>query len=127
MVEPSLYRAIVAVAPVTDLQELKDEWAGWSNRANVRDFIGSGPHIAQGSPARHAAAFRAPVLMFHGELDRNVGVRQSRLMRDRLRDAGKSVELVEFAELDHQLEDSAARVQLLRRSDAFLRQALGLR
>lgn len=127
VVDPSLFRAVIAVAPVTDLQELKDEWAGWSNRANMRDFIGSGPHVAQGSPARHAAQFRAPVLLFHGELDRNVGVRQSRVMRDRLRDAGRSVELVEFDNLDHYLDDSSARVQMLRRSDAFLRAALGIR
>lgn len=127
VVDPALYRAIIAVAPVTDLQELKNEWAGFSNRANVRDFIGSGPHIAQGSPARHAREIQAPVLMFHGELDRNVGIRQSRLMRDQLRDAGRTVELVEFNELDHYLEDSAARVQMLRRSDAFLRQALAIR
>jgi dipeptidyl aminopeptidase/acylaminoacyl peptidase len=127
VVDSGLYRAIIAVAPVTDLQELKNEWAGWSNRANVRDFIGSGPHIAQGSPARHAGQIRAPVLLFHGERDRNVGVRQSRLMHDQLRDAGRAVELVEFDELDHYLDDSAARVQMLRRSDAFLRQALNIR
>jgi len=127
VVDSGLYRAVIAVAPVTDLQELKNEWAGWSNRANVRDFIGSGPHVAQGSPARHAGQIRAPVLLFHGEMDRNVGVRQSRLMRDQLRDAGRTVELVEFDDLDHYLDDSAARVQMLRRSDAFLRQALGIR
>ena len=47
-------------------------------------------------------------------------------MRDRLQSAGKPVELVEFEKLDHQLDDSEARAQLLRRSDAFLRKALGL-
>ena len=92
----------------------------------MRDFVGTGPHIAAGSPARHASAIKAPILLFHGEMDRNVSVRQSRLMRDRLRDAGKNVELVEFSGLDHQLEDSAARVRMLRRSDEFLRQALSI-
>jgi acetyl esterase/lipase len=126
VVDPDLYKAIVAIAPVTDLQETKDEWRRFTNAANVRDFIGSGPHVAAGSPARHAAVIRAPVLLVHGEMDRNVGIRQSRLMRDRLRDAGKRVELIEFPGLDHQLEDSAARRQMLMRSDQFLRQALGL-
>jgi dipeptidyl aminopeptidase/acylaminoacyl peptidase len=64
--------------------------------------------------------------MFHGTLDANVGVRQARLMRDRLQGAGKQVELVEFPGLDHQIEDSAARSQMLRQSDAFLRRSLGI-
>ena len=92
----------------------------------TRDLVGAGPHVREGSPAQKAAAIRAPVLMFHGTLDRNVGVRQSRLMRDRLREAGRAAELVEFEGLDHQLEDRAARTRLLRDSDAFLRRALGI-
>ena len=35
-------------------------------------------------------------------------------------------ELVTWQDLDHYLEDSAARAEMLRKSDAFLRQALGL-
>jgi dipeptidyl aminopeptidase/acylaminoacyl peptidase len=125
IVDPTLFRAIVAIAPVTDLGDARDEWRGYYS-ANTRDFFGSGPHIAQGSPARHAEIIRAPVLLFHGTLDVNVRIHQSRLMRDRLRAAGRTVDLVEFPGLDHRLEDSAARAQLLRRSDAFLRQTLGI-
>ncbi|MDB5721809.1 MAG: peptidase, partial [Alphaproteobacteria bacterium] len=66
VVDPSLYKAIVAVAPVTDLGEARNEWAGFTNSGNVRDFFGTGPHIEDGSPARHAEAIRAPVLLFHG-------------------------------------------------------------
>jgi dipeptidyl aminopeptidase/acylaminoacyl peptidase len=65
--------------------------------------------------------------MFHGDLDRNVGIGQSRRMESRLRDAGRPVELVTYPGLDHQLDDSTARADMLRRSDAFLRQALGIR
>lgn len=39
--------------------------------------------------------------------------------------AGVKNELVTGDHLDHYLEDSAARSQMLRRSDAFLRQAVG--
>jgi dipeptidyl aminopeptidase/acylaminoacyl peptidase len=123
VLDPALFRAAIAIAPVTDLELTRSE-----NGASlaVFDFIGTGAHIREGSPAQNAAAIRAPVLMFHGELDRNVGIHQARLMRARLRDAGKQVELVEFAGLDHQLEDSAARIRMLRDSDAFLRRALGI-
>jgi dipeptidyl aminopeptidase/acylaminoacyl peptidase len=126
VVDPDLFKAVVAIAPVADLEELRNEWLRFSSAANFRDFIGTGPHVAQGSPARHAGKMKAPVLLFHGELDRNVSVRQSRLMRDRLRDAGKSVELLDFPGLDHYLMDSAVRADMLRRSDAFLRTSLKL-
>ena len=126
-VNPDLFKAVVAIAPVADLNLLKEEWRRWSNFRLMRDFIGSGPHVREGSPAQNAAAIRAPVLLFHGDLDRNVGIGQSRLMDDRLRDAGRQSELVVFPGLDHQLEDSASRADMLRRSDAFLRRALSIR
>ncbi|HEX8644589.1 MAG TPA: S9 family peptidase [Allosphingosinicella sp.] len=127
VLDPNLFKAVVAIAPVTDLNLLKEEWRNWSNFAQVRDFVGSGPHTREGSPAQNAAAIRAPVLLFHGELDRNVGVGQSRLMRERLSEAGREVALVVFPGLDHYLDDSEARARMLRESDAFLRARLGIR
>ncbi|MFN3725296.1 MAG: alpha/beta fold hydrolase [Allosphingosinicella sp.] len=124
--QPQLFKAVVAIAPVTDLRTARDEWQRFSNSANVRDYFGNGPHLVEGSPAQRASAITAPVLMFHGGVDRNVGISQARLMRDRLRAAGKTVELVEYPTLDHQLHDSAARTEMLRRSAAFLRQAIGM-
>lgn len=126
VLDPQLFRAAVAIAPVTDLNLLKEEWRNWTNFAAVRDFVGAGPHVREGSPSENAAAIRVPVLLFHGDLDRNVGIGQSRRMESRLREAGRQVELVAYPGLDHQIEDSAARADMLRRSDAFLRTALGL-
>jgi dipeptidyl aminopeptidase/acylaminoacyl peptidase len=126
VVDPQLFRAVVAIAPVTDLNLLREEWRNWTNFASIRDFIGTGPHVREGSPSENAAAIRAPVLLFHGDLDRNVGIGQSRRMEGRLREAGRQVELVTYPGLDHQLDDSAARTDMLRRSDAFLRRALGI-
>jgi dipeptidyl aminopeptidase/acylaminoacyl peptidase len=45
-------------------------------------------------------------------------------MADHLRDAGKKVELVVYPKHDHQLDDSETRTDMLRRTDAFLRQTL---
>jgi len=126
VLDPTLFRAIVAVAPVTDLERLRQEFRDQSNRRIMEQFIGDGSHIEAGSPARHAASFQAPVLIFHGDTDLNVGVGQSRLMNDRLQAAGKQVTYVEFPELDHQLDTTAARTRLLSESDRFLRTALGL-
>jgi len=43
----------------------------------------------------------------------------------RLESAGVKHELVTWDDLDHHLEDSAARTEMLRKSEAFLRQAIG--
>lgn len=126
VVAPDLFKAIVAVAPVTDLNLLKEESRGWTNFTLVSDYIGSGPHIREGSPAQNAAAIKAPVLLFHGDLDLNVDVLESKLMKDKLEDAGKSVELVLYPKLDHYLEDSAVRADMLKKSDAFLRESMGM-
>jgi dipeptidyl aminopeptidase/acylaminoacyl peptidase len=47
-------------------------------------------------------------------------------MADRLAAASVPHELVTWPDLDHQLDDSAARAEMLRKSDSFLRHALSL-
>jgi dipeptidyl aminopeptidase/acylaminoacyl peptidase len=126
VLDPNLFKAIVAVAPVTDLALYKQDWIGWSMGRVQRDFVGSGAHVGEGSPAQNASRIKAPVLLFHGERDFSVRVRQSRVMADRLKDAGTKAELIVYPQLDHGLADSAARADMLRRSDAFLRASLGI-
>ena len=126
VVAPDLFKAVVAVAPVTDLDAYRHEAEKFSYYKQRDSFVGNGPHVEEGSPARHAAAIQVPVLLFHGDKDINVSIAESRLMRDRLHDARKSVELVEFTGLDHQLEDDKVRADLLDRADMFLRANLQL-
>jgi dipeptidyl aminopeptidase/acylaminoacyl peptidase len=126
VLDPDLFKAVVAVAPVTDLDRLREESRNQSNYLIMDRFIGNGPHVAAGSPARHADVFHAPVLLFHGDGDVNVNVAESRLMESRLKDAGKQVTYIEFKNLDHQLYQQAARARLLSESDRFLRRTLGL-
>jgi dipeptidyl aminopeptidase/acylaminoacyl peptidase len=123
--EPSLYKAVVAIAPVTDLDMLKADYDGYTNRRLVEDFVGSGSHVQEGSPLRHAAAIQAPVLLVHGDLDVNVGIAQSQKMDAALRSAGKSSELLQFDGLDHQLEDSKARALMLSKIGALLERTIG--
>lgn len=125
VIEPELFRAIVAIAPVTDLQEFKDERRWFSTGRNLREYIGDGPHIAEGSPARHASRITAPVLLFHGDRDLHVLVGHSRRMHDALRGAGKSSELMVFEGLEHDFGDGDARRRMLERIGAFLRANTG--
>jgi dipeptidyl aminopeptidase/acylaminoacyl peptidase len=124
VVEPDLYKAVVAIAPLTDFASAKGEWQGWSSHHLVDQEVGTGPHIVEGSPARNAGRIKVPVLLFHGVMDRNVDIRQSRLMDEGLKKAGVKHELVTWDTLDHGLEDSAVRATMLRKSDEFLRQAM---
>jgi len=126
VLDSDLFKAVVAIAPVTDLDALREEARNFNNFRLVDAFIGRGDHIRAGSPARNAERIKAPVLLFHGDQDLNVGIGESRLMARKLRDAGAKVELVEFAGLDHQLNDDKARTTMLDRSDQFLRGALGI-
>ncbi len=111
--DPSLYKAVVAIAPVTDLAMVKDEARNFSNYELIEKLIGSGPHVVEGSPLRHAAAISAPVLLVHGTLDANVRYAELQKMDAALHHAGKQSELITFKGLDHQLRDSSARTEML--------------
>jgi dipeptidyl aminopeptidase/acylaminoacyl peptidase len=123
--EPSLYKAVVAIAPVTDLAMLKEDYQNFTIRTLVEREIGSGPHVAEGSPLRHAADIRAPVLLVHGTLDNNVRIAHSQKMDAALKSAGKQSELITFEGLDHQLDDSDARTQMLMRIGEMLERTIG--
>jgi dipeptidyl aminopeptidase/acylaminoacyl peptidase len=123
--EPHLFKAIVAIAPVTDLQQMKDDAAGYTNAALVAAFVGTGPHIRQGSPLQNVQTIDVPVLLFHGDRDVNVNIVHSRRMDSALRGAGKSSEFVAFPGLAHDLGDSSARVRMLDRIGTFLHAQLG--
>jgi dipeptidyl aminopeptidase/acylaminoacyl peptidase len=123
--EPALYKAVVAIAPVTDLAMLKDDYHNFTNRALVEEEIGSGPHVADGSPLHHANDITAPVLLFHGDIDSNVRIAHSLKMEAALKALNRDTDLVTFSGLDHQLDDSEARMQMLVRIGQLLDRAIG--
>jgi dipeptidyl aminopeptidase/acylaminoacyl peptidase len=126
VMDANLFKAVIAVAPVADLALLKNKRLPYIDGRVQADFIGSGPHIKEGSPAQHPQAFKAPVLMFHGNNDLYVDIGQSRSMNKALRRARKWSLLIEYPKLDRDLQDSTARTDMLKRADAFLRKNLVL-
>lgn len=123
--QPGLFKAVAAIAPVTDLNLLKTEAQGYTNSRLVARFIGSGPHIREGSPLLRASSIKAPVLLVHGDLDLNVGVGQSQRMHEALRQAGTPVQFLRYKGLDHQLEDSDARREFLGAIGKLMEQNIG--
>ena len=72
------------------------------------------------SPAAHAAAADAPVLLIHGRDDTVVPIEQSREMAAALKRAGKPVELVEIVGGDHWELHQDARIATFSDSVAFV-------
>jgi acetyl esterase/lipase len=126
VVDPSLFKAVIAVAPVTDLAALVEDHRRMTDFAIISEQIGSGTAVSAGSPAAHADKIKVPVLLFHGAYDGNVSIEQSKRMASRLSAAGVKNELVTWDKLDHQLDDAAAREKMLRKSDEWLRQAFAM-
>lgn len=127
VVDPTLFKAVVAIAPVTDWIELKKGYVEGMNKAQLDAMFGDPAVLEAGSPARNVARFVAPVLMFQGDVDQNVPIDQGRLMAGRLKSAGKKVEFYEYKGLDHGLDDSTTRAEMLAKADAFLRAAMGMK
>ena len=73
MLDPELFKAIVAVAPVTDLETLRNEAKDYAIFPQRDKQIGHGPWVIEGSPARNAERIKAPVLLFHGDRDQMSG------------------------------------------------------
>ena len=123
--DPQLYKAVIAVAPVTDLGMLKQDAQGYTSARVEEDFVGDGPHIQEGSPLRHVDRIQAPVLLVHGDLDANVAFRHSQKMADALKIAGKDVQFLQYKGLDHQLRDSTVRAELLSNMAQLLERTIG--
>ena len=71
--EPTRYKAVVAIAPVTDLAMLRRDSDNYTNAKVTREFIGSDQqNLRQGSPLQNAARIKSPVLLVHGDKDLNV-------------------------------------------------------
>jgi len=120
--EPDLYRCAAAWAPVTDLEQLKDDIRNHNMNARVAlTTLGTDDdRLDAASPARHADRIKVPVLLMHGKTDFTVQVKQSERMESALKHAGKSVEAIYLDNSDHFLNTAAARRAWLEALDRFL-------
>ena len=123
--DPDLFKAAIAIAPVTDFADWKEELRYSASYVNRKEFVGSGPHIEAGSPLRHVERIKIPVIMFHGDKDLNVSYKHSERMHRALTNAGKQSELHIYEGLEHSLLTGEARTDMLTKSSAFLKQHLG--
>lgn len=131
--KPELYKACIAICGVGDLPEMlaweerEDDTAGkqiydfWTKR--IGDPAVMRPALETASPRRRAAEFNCPVLLVHGVDDPIVPVIQSQRMRDALRSARKTVELIEIEKFGHADWPTSQEQALMTRYVTLLRQA----
>lgn len=130
---PDMYKCIVAIAPVSDLRKKlrraksergRDDWVidYWENLygadASDKDILRSI------SPANHANAFQAPVLLIHGEKDTVVHITQSTTMNKALKRAKKDVTFIRLKGEDHWLSQEKTRIETLKAAAEFIERHL---
>lgn len=121
-----LYKCSASIAGVSDLHDLLRESRYFSNRAFVKEQIGSMKEkLRQDSPLRHADKVNIPVFMIHGDRDIQVDVDHSRQMASALKSAGKPHQLIVLKDAGHSLRLKSERVTLLTELEKFLLQNLG--
>ena len=89
------------------------------------DYVGKGENIRAGSPLANADRIKVPVMLVHGDMDNNVLIHHSDDMAKALKSAGTSVDYLRFEGLEHDLDDSNARVQMLTRVGQLLDRTIG--
>jgi dipeptidyl aminopeptidase/acylaminoacyl peptidase len=124
---PDHYRCAVSIAGIADLgQLLLEDGRVYGRDSDAMDGLkkqlGGATRAAleAGSPGRHAAKVRAPVLLIHGDRDTVVSVAQSERMAGALKAAGKPYELVVLEGENHYLAQSAHRTRALEAMERFL-------
>lgn len=130
---PDLYKCVVAIAPVSDLNLMlsdrrrrsgSDHWviSYWEDVMAEGDARKEKLNAI--SPVHFAERIKAPVLLLHGNDDTVVPYNQSTVMERALRQAGKQVDLVKLEGEDHWLSVADTRLQTLREMDRFIAEHL---
>ncbi len=130
---PELYKCIIAIAPVSDLNRmLRSEKREYGDNHWVvsywEDIMAEGDarraKLKSISPVNFAENVQAPILLLHGDDDTVVPIDQSTAMRRALNKADKDVELIKLKGEDHWLSVADTRLQTLQAMDAFIAEHL---
>lgn len=116
--QQGLYQCAVAVAPVSDIHDMyqEDYQASGKDRTTkvaLLEQLGDRDLWDTVSPLKHAEQADAPIMLIHGKDDTVVPYSHSTRMADKLKDAGKTHELVTLDGEDHWLSLSQTRQQML--------------
>ena len=123
---PDFYQCAISFAGASDLVKLVRDHRNFTSGHNVVDKqvgkIGEG--LEEASPINYASEIKVPVLLVHGNMDRQVDVDHSRAMHKALEDADKNVTYIELDGEDHHLSSEQHRLATFKAIDDFLAEHL---
>lgn len=125
---PDIFKCAAAIAPVTDVKRmLKEDGDYKTNDYNYRRVAGNltKKELDRISPIRRIDEMNAPILLMHGELDRNVSVKHSRDLAKKLKRADKEHTFIEVPEEGHTFREEENKRLWLTELEAFLNQHIG--
>jgi len=132
--QSSLYRGIVAVAPVADWEDLHDRRDHPDYRRAYPYWVSALPALADAAtrarynsvaPALAAARLKCPVFLIHGKIDPIVPYQQGMLLKSALRRHDVPLELFTPDFLSHAYPLGELGVSFLTKLEAFLAKNLG--
>ena len=123
---PELFHCAVDIAGVSDLALLIDEGYDFLNGGSTRKKqVGVDPaKLKRDSPHLHAADFKVPLLMLHGQMDAQVPFEQSEVMDAALKHAHVAHRFTVVPGADHSFSDVKDRATLLKETEDFLHENL---
>ena len=117
----AMYRCAISYAGVSDLGALAKYDGSFLGGDRRKKWLRKqAPDFRSVSPRFDAASFSTPILIAHGKEDKRVPVKQSRMMADELRHAGKPYEYIEQPLGDHHFTRVEDRLEFLRAMKVFL-------
>lgn len=131
---PKLYQCAVSIHGVSDLNAMidyekgehgSDSWVlNYFSRSMARDYF-TPERLAAHSPANFAGGVQIPVMLVHGEDDKVVPIKQSEIMFEKLKSAGKAVSFIPLEDTGHSYGEEEIRINLYTDILKFLNSHLG--
>jgi dipeptidyl aminopeptidase/acylaminoacyl peptidase len=131
---PDLYKCVVSVNGVSDLNKMLSSAEYYSSREHwvvsyLEKLLANGETdkkaLAAISPLNFADKFSAPTLLIHGENDHVVRIYQSESMHRKLKSNKKDVKFVTLKDENHHLQTHEGRSQALNEIMTFLDTHIG--
>jgi dipeptidyl aminopeptidase/acylaminoacyl peptidase len=119
--DPDLYRCAVSIAGVASLRREVDDFGSDLHAGrNTDSWKRMTPDFDAVSPINATERIKTPLLLIHGQKDVTVSPDQSSKMYNRMKKAGKNVELLLLPMADHYYSRQADRIALLSAIEKFL-------
>lgn len=116
------YRCAVSYAGVSDLHRMIQYQKNFLFSGSRGDWLREqAPDLKNVSPLNFPEQFSIPLLLVHGDQDLVVPPAQSRVLAQKLKDAGKDVTYIVQPEGDHHFSRTEDRLAFLKALEAFLK------